>query len=152
MVARVKTTKSGLLRKRTRTRLMRQAWQVKQFRLAGFMLLYKAPSDTKEVNFQLDEQTTAERYECESGDGGPPMKHVFRIVNSTGEELLLASMDRKDMDGWLAALDKVVGEQRLRSERIKEEGEKFGRVGVGGESVSSDEGGSFADASESESG
>mmetsp|Transcript_10294 Transcript_10294/g.36402 ORF Transcript_10294/g.36402 Transcript_10294/m.36402 type:complete len:188 (+) Transcript_10294:1012-1575(+) len=112
IVERVQTRKEGLLRKRTRSRLVKQTWHVKQFRVVGHALLHRDTDNSGhgEKTFTLDAKAAVEVLTEANSGGGRVMRNSFRLTSGDGnkEELILAAIDRLDMQEWIDALNEVI--------------------------------------------
>ena len=118
IVDKVQTRREGLLRKRTRSRLVKQTWHVKCFRLVGGALLHGDKDGAGEKALALDSGATAEALKAD-------VRNAFRVRNSSGDELQLAAIDRVDMDEWLAALSETVADLRAAEDRVADQAERF---------------------------
>ena len=87
IVDKVQTRREGLLRKRTRSRLVKQTWHVKCFRLVGGALLHGDRDGAGEKALALDARATAEAIKAD-------VRNAFRVRNSNGDELQLADRPR----------------------------------------------------------
>ena len=127
IVMNVQTKKEGLLRKRTRSRMVRQTWHVKHFRLVGYSLLFKDVdgSNTGEKNFALDAASVVSEPPATEARGAASMKHVFRVTNSSGEngtagdELILGAIDRTDLAEWMKLIGEAIAQLREKDEVLK---------------------------------
>ena len=118
IVDKVQTRREGLLRKRTRSRLVKQTWHVKCFRLVGGALLHGDRDGAGEKALALDARATAEAIKAD-------VRNAFRVRNSNGDELQLAAIDRVDMDEWLAAVAETVADLRAAEDRVADQAERF---------------------------
>eukprot|EP00635_Sarcinochrysidales_sp_CCMP3193_P013605 CAMPEP_0118914912 /NCGR_PEP_ID=MMETSP1166-20130328/15197_1 /TAXON_ID=1104430 /ORGANISM="Chrysoreinhardia sp, Strain CCMP3193" /LENGTH=1170 /DNA_ID=CAMNT_0006854545 /DNA_START=197 /DNA_END=3709 /DNA_ORIENTATION=- len=133
IVERVQTRKEGLLRKRTRSRLVKQTWHVKLFRLVGNSLLHRDTDNagTGEKTFILD---AVSQYEIlndgKSDDRGTSaaqgkfLRNSFK-VSSGEEELILAAIDRADMQEWVDAISGVILDLENHEKRTAETKRRF---------------------------
>jgi len=131
IVERAQTRKEGLLRKRTRSRLVKQTWHVKLFRLVGNSILHRDPDNigTGEKNFTLDARSQCETLaEVKSvDDRAASTKFVpnsFK-VSCGGDDLILAAIDRSDMEDWIQAISDVITDMQTNEARTAETKERF---------------------------
>lgn len=109
IVEQVQTKKEGLLRKRTRSRLVKQTWHVKLFRIVGASLLHRDHDNTAtgEKTFKLDADSTCELVTDSR------VKNAFK-VNSADDELVMAAIDKIDMQEWVDAINDVIADCKTK--------------------------------------
>ena len=112
IVDRVQTKKEGLLRKRTRSRLVKQTWHVKLFKLVGTSLLHRDTDNAGggEKSLTLDARATVELITDANSGGGRVMRHSFKVLNAAKDELILAAIDRVDMAEWVDAIKEAIAD------------------------------------------
>jgi len=123
IVEKVQTRKEGLLRKRTRSRLVKQTWHVKLFKLVGNSLLHRDTDNqgAGEKTFLLDHDTTCEP--MTDGDG-KFVRNSFKVA-SGGEELMMAAIDRVDMQEWIDAIGEVIADIKRDHQRQEDTKHRF---------------------------
>ena len=133
IVDRVQTRKEGLLRKRTRSRLVKQTWHVKLFRLVGNSLVHRDTDNagTGEKTFTLDAGSQCEALSDGKGDDrsstvaqGKFVRNSFKLA-SDGDELILAAIDRADMQEWIDAISDVIIDLQNNEKRTAETKRRF---------------------------
>ena len=89
IVNQVQTKKGGLLRKRTRSRLVKQTWHVKSFRLLNHALLHRDTDNAGagEKTFTLDSESCAELITEANAGGGRVVRNSFKAVSHWGRRV-----------------------------------------------------------------
>jgi len=121
IVEQVQTKKEGLLRKRTRSRLVKQTWHVKLFRLVGASLLHRDTDNTAtgEKTFKLDKDATCEPV------ADSRVKNAFKVLNSEDEELVMAAIDKIDMQEWVDCINDVIADCKTNHEKTADLKQRF---------------------------
>lgn len=131
IVDRVQTKKEGLLRKRTRSRLVKQTWHVKLFKLVGTSLLHRDTdnSNSGEKSYALDASSTCELVTDANSGGGRVMRHSFKVLNAAKDEIILAAIDRVDMAEWCDAIKEAVADLSAVEQRKADTKKRFDEDG-----------------------
>uniref|UniRef100_A0A6S8AHR4 GB1/RHD3-type G domain-containing protein n=1 Tax=Aureoumbra lagunensis TaxID=44058 RepID=A0A6S8AHR4_9STRA len=113
IVERVQTKREGLLRKRTRSRLVKQTWHVKLFKLVGNALLHRDTDNDKqgEKTFTLYSTSVCEALTATDAKE-KFVRNSFKVTSGHGgeDELIMAAIDRIDMQEWIDAINDVISD------------------------------------------
>ncbi|KAJ8600136.1 hypothetical protein CTAYLR_003481 [Chrysophaeum taylorii] len=132
IVEKIQTKKEGLLRKRTRSRLVKQTWHVKLFKLVGTSLLHRDTDNaaTGEKTFKIDATATVDLVQDSR------VKNSFKVT-ADNDELVMAAIDKTDMQEWVDAINDVISEAKTADAKTAETKQRFASM----EEASSDPGG-----------
>ncbi|KAH8055083.1 GTPase [Aureococcus anophagefferens] len=131
LVEQVQTKKEGLLRKRTRSRLVKQTWHVKLFKLVGNALLHRDTDNSAsgEKSHELDADTTVEPITEANGGGGRVMRNSFKVSNGRDDDLMLAAIDRVDMAEWIDAIQQTIDDMASTAKKTASQKAAFDEQG-----------------------
>ncbi|KAH8071838.1 GTPase [Aureococcus anophagefferens] len=131
LVEQVQTKKEGLLRKRTRSRLVKQTWHVKLFKLVGNALLHRDTDNSAsgEKSHELDADTTVEPITEANGGGGRVMRNSFKVANGRDDDLMLAAIDRVDMAEWIDAIQQTIDDMASTAKKTASQKAAFDEQG-----------------------
>ena len=131
IVDQVQTKKEGLLRKRTRSRLVKQTWHVKLFKLVGASLLHRDTDNAQsgEKTYNLDADTVVEQITDANSGGGRVMRNSFKVSNTSDDDLMLAAIDRVDMAEWIDAIQQTIDDMASTAKKTASQKAAFDEQG-----------------------
>ena len=75
----------------------------RSFRLLNHALLHRDTDNAGagEKTFTLDSESCAELITEANAGGGRVVRNSFKVVNASADEIILAAIDRRDMQDWV---------------------------------------------------